>query len=496
MRYCIIVRLRACDIEREEVRAGRDRISSGPGDTATDVPVPLPIAPRRAASARVPVRRLCVPGALTPCDENEAGRKCVHETDQKSFTTTVTRISFDLVNFPYASTSSTGPPRIRPRKASTGGGYAAPSVSAGMATPLQTISSCPGLTPDWRPQVRRYAAPRPPPPSSASRLRAAARIQSLGVVEHLRAEAYLRAAQLGIADARSLRARTPGLRRAGRRSRSRRKCSRAERRAPPRTRCGAQSAASAISAYGTGNDWAAARGDGGGGEEGEARGGAARAQSSRAGWAAGPAGRWRAGTSEETQRMIPRAVAQVFGAQGQRQRLHDGGPAPSCVPLFPILLSHSYTSLTCTSPAVQEPITDALGPAEPPRAHEIRTTVSDTPAFTGPAHRGDAHERAHSVSTRHIREPHAGGEVRHSKLTYVLYDPLKNSLSETSKTLGRGAPDVAEVRYQGEHDHRDGEEGAGAEREIVIDRGKDEDYVKKRDKNEAGRDEFDFLFFF
>ncbi|KAJ7444221.1 hypothetical protein FB451DRAFT_1568486, partial [Mycena latifolia] len=27
----------------------------------------------------------------------------------------------------------------------------------------------------------------------------------------------------------------------------------------------------------------------------------------------------------------------------------------------------------------------------------------------GAAHRGDAHERAHSVSTRHIREPHAGG---------------------------------------------------------------------------------------
>ncbi|KAJ7434231.1 hypothetical protein FB451DRAFT_1572076 [Mycena latifolia] len=124
-----------------------------------------------------------------------------------------------------------------------GGGYAAPSVSARMATPLQTISSCPGLTPppylasrdrithprreiaeaqiqdqrdvlgahqDWAPKSAVTPLRRAPPasavrtPSPASRLRAVARIQSRGVVEHLRVEAYLLVSQLVAAGACSV----------------------------------------------------------------------------------------------------------------------------------------------------------------------------------------------------------------------------------------------------------------------------------------------------
>ncbi|KAJ7444214.1 hypothetical protein FB451DRAFT_1568481 [Mycena latifolia] len=208
--------------------------------------------PLPSTSARVRVRRLCVLDAVllatrtrlvtSPCTRR-TGFTSAHQHRPRQFS-----VRIHLLYGTAANTAEEG---------QHGSGYMAPSVSARMATPLQTIGSCPGLTRPmshakslkrkvipsgvtsaqegnrptprvqcqhdvlalgvyqyWHPQVRRYAAPRPPPPSSASRLRAAARIQSLGVVEHLRAEAYLRAAQLGIADARSLRARTPGLRRA------------------------------------------------------------------------------------------------------------------------------------------------------------------------------------------------------------------------------------------------------------------------------------------
>ncbi|KAJ7444196.1 hypothetical protein FB451DRAFT_1189736 [Mycena latifolia] len=81
-------------------------------------------------------------------------------------------------------------------------------------------------------------------------------------------------------------------------------------------------------------------------EEKETRAELAGAVGSGKSWA------MKGGRPEEMQGMIPRAVAQVFGATGQRQYLHDGGPA---------------------------------------------------------AHRDDAHERVHWVSTLRIRGPHARG---------------------------------------------------------------------------------------
>ncbi|KAJ7434227.1 hypothetical protein FB451DRAFT_1572074 [Mycena latifolia] len=125
------------------------------------------------------------------CNKNEAGRKCV-STRRES----LVRISIDPVNFPCAYTSSTGPPRIRPRKANAGRVCGAereredghtPSNDQFLPGPHSIIpseddirtrrappdASSPmpthvlGIYQYWRPQVPRYAASRPSPPSAS-----------------------------------------------------------------------------------------------------------------------------------------------------------------------------------------------------------------------------------------------------------------------------------------------------------------------------------------
>ncbi|KAJ7476776.1 hypothetical protein FB451DRAFT_1557517 [Mycena latifolia] len=376
----------------------------------------------------------------------------VHETDQS-------RISIDLVNLSVRIHLFYGTAANTPEEGEQGGGYAAPSVSAGMTTPLQTISSSAGLTrrkvipsgDDIHTRKTPPEASNPMPTRRPRRLPVPGpqvrRSQTLFLTPHhprvcaRRLESKVAASSSTSAPrslssrARAQRAREDGGPAA--RALNAGVCAEALalkaevlagcRRAPLRTCCGAQSAASAVSAYGAGNGWAAARGVGGGGGEGDAWGRCAR--SSRARWAAGRAGQWTAGAcvffllflslcppalmhlteSEETQGMIPPAVVQVFCVADeltQRQRLHDGGPGPR---------------------DLQEPITDVSGRNEPPRTHEIHhrpaprcTTAWDLQRPRSPAprrpcarcsrrrrRRGDAHERAHSVFTLHICEPHA-----------------------------------------------------------------------------------------
>ncbi|KAJ7476808.1 hypothetical protein FB451DRAFT_1397043 [Mycena latifolia] len=149
------------------------------------------------------------------------------------------------------------------------------------------------------------------------------------------------------------------------------------------------------------------------------------------------------GRPEKMQGMIPRAVAQVFGATGQRQYLHDGGPAPST------RADHGRAGACRSAPRARDP------PSPDDAPH--RTTVSDarTPAFTGPAQaqaarriaatrmstrtqcpRGTSAGRTRegvlnrvdlagserrcgaSVASRRLRVC-ALQEVRHSKLTYI-----------------------------------------------------------------------------
>ncbi|KAJ7483677.1 hypothetical protein FB451DRAFT_1555565 [Mycena latifolia] len=157
-------------------------------------------------------------------------------------------------------------------------------------------------------QVRRHAlTPRPArlrrshtlflTPSSALRLRAAARIQSRGVVEHLRV------AQLVILGARSVPALYAGglaltpdsLLPAGK---------------PASASAGEMPRAAGLLLEAT--------------EEAEKKGKRVGAVGSRKSWTTDSGG------SKETQAMIPRAGAQVFRSRksSRKCRIHDGGPVP------------------------------------------------------------------------------------------------------------------------------------------------------------------------
>ncbi|KAJ7476782.1 hypothetical protein FB451DRAFT_1397011 [Mycena latifolia] len=112
---------------------------------------------------------------------------------------------------------------------------------------------------------------------------------------------------------------------------------------------------------------------------------------------------------------------------------------------------------------------------------------------------------ARCLSTLRIRGVHAHGEGE--RLATLGLGASVSSVGRVSDKAPersastipaqRSAPERVEIRDQGEQNHaKDGEEGAGATREILVDRGKDEDEAQEEDKNEAGRDEFEFLFFF
>ncbi|KAJ7483610.1 P-loop containing nucleoside triphosphate hydrolase protein [Mycena latifolia] len=155
------------------------------------------------------------------------------------------------------------------------------------------------------------------------------------------------------------------------------------------------------------------------------------------------------GGSEETQGMIPRAVAQVFRVA---EELKDKGWTYTMEGQFLEIYNETITDLLAPAP----------GPNEPPRKHEIHhhptthlTTVSDvrTPALTGPAQvlsllaqaqgrrrvaatlMNERSSRSHSVFTLRIRGTHASGEgERVGALNLVDL-----AGSERLATLGLGA---------------------------------------------------------
>ncbi|KAJ7444184.1 hypothetical protein FB451DRAFT_1376513 [Mycena latifolia] len=237
-----------------------------------------------------------------------------------------------------------------------GGGHMAPSVSAGMATPLPTISSCPGLTPVkslkrkvipsggdirtrrappkhrpmpryWRPQVRRYAAPRPPPPSANSLpytlTSFASACSGLSPKPRRRRAPPRRARRAACDRRRAQRAREDGEAVAWRPWR------------PPASKPARASADEMWRAVGRERDIRVRREERLGccakhrrGRRRKRRTGALRAE------LAGAVGSGKSFTMDGggvvggDEGMIPRAVAQVFGAAGQRQHLHDGGSGP------------------------------------------------------------------------------------------------------------------------------------------------------------------------
>ncbi|KAJ7444204.1 hypothetical protein FB451DRAFT_1413318 [Mycena latifolia] len=224
--------------------------------------------------------------------------------------------------------------------------------------------------------TKSVVAPRPaclrrPPtlftPSPASRLRAAARIHSRGVVEHLRVEAYLRSAQLVIARARegggaAVRALT----------------------SDSQATAGLLREEEAVE---------------------EKRAELARAVGSRKTWTMD------GGSSEEMQGMIPRGGAGLPRRGGTRGRATPTRwrtwSSRWCIPLF----------APTPALAVQETITDAPGPGEPRHTHEIhhdptthRTALSDArPPAPGPAQLALA--QAQAQASRRCSSTHALGLI-------------------------------------------------------------------------------------
>ncbi|KAJ7230232.1 C-terminal kinesin [Mycena pura] len=155
------------------------------------------------------------------------------------------------------------------------------------------------------------------------------------------------------------------------------------------------------------------------------------------------------GNTEETQGMIPRAVAQVFRVADE---LKDKGWTYSVEGHFLEIYNETITDLLSPPPAA----------GDPPRKHEIHhhpvthlTSVSDvqTPALTSPAQvlallaqaqrrrrvaatlMNERSSRSHSVFTLRIRGTHAAGEAERMG-TLNLVDLAG---SERLATLGLGA---------------------------------------------------------
>ncbi|KAJ7434238.1 hypothetical protein FB451DRAFT_1468806 [Mycena latifolia] len=220
----------------------------------------------------------------------------------------------------------------------------------------------------WRPQVRRYATPRPPPPSADSlpyTLTSFAR----GVIEHLRVEL---AAQLVTAGARSVRVRTGGR--------------------------GVEAVACAEALALTADSQPPASKP-------------ARASADEM---------WRA-VGRERDIRVRREERPGCCAKHRRGRRRKRRTGALRAELAGAVGSGKSFTMDGGGSAVQEMITDA-----PPRKHEMhdhpaprRTTARTCARPRSPAprrprvrcsrrcrRRGDAHERTHSVSTLRIRETH------------------------------------------------------------------------------------------
>ncbi|KAJ7467864.1 kinesin-domain-containing protein [Mycena galericulata] len=166
------------------------------------------------------------------------------------------------------------------------------------------------------------------------------------------------------------------------------------------------------------------------------------------------------GGTEETQGMIPRAVAQVFRVA---EELKDKGWTYTMEGQFLEIYNENITDLLAPPP----------GPSDPPRKHEIHhhptthlTTVSDTrtPPITSPAEAltllaqaqkrrrvaatgmNERSSRSHSVFTLRIRGTHQGGEQERVG-TLNLVDLAG---SERLATLGLGASVAGGAGEKGE----------------------------------------------